>query len=441
MQHSTQIAREWVREPIKCAQTFDGIYLRFIDCYPERVPKGNPIYDAVVREIPPREDLQGLKLECVVLRGAYRLAQPRQPKLTVPIEVVNNFFDAIVNRDRAAVRTAYSEFAGYVSDMHRHLQIDEPELSPAEFVRCLADDVEKGTPSDELTLSGSKTDDEFRDRYRCDYLRLAGKPLGELPQVVLTFAVGLWEKVGLPTIEMELQSLRLVIAKYIHRRDSIQGGNSELKPGAGSDYAFKNEAPNIFRQAGMFWEIRFQNGSLHRCKHVKGFKDIQRLLSQPNVPIPLAHLPSNIRPSATSISDKQSTDEGLSQQSGTEVATLDDIKMVDQMIRDNEEQLKHATTDLDRDTASDMIVELKKYRSSIGGTRGPRQLSDGKLKPRTQEKRFERVRECFEKDGPDLDLKLAHHLEGAIRSDSSADVTIWTYSPEFELKWETENKT
>ncbi len=235
MQHSTQIAREWVREPIKCAQTFDGIYLRFIDCYPERVPKGNPIYDAGVREIPPREDLQGLKLECVVLRGAYRLAQPRQPKLTVPIEVVNNFFDAIVNRDRAAVRTAYSEFAGYVSDMHRQLQIDEPELSPAEFVRCLADDVEKGTPSDELTLSGSQTDDELRDRYRCDYLRLAGKPLGELPQVVLTFAVGLWEKVGLPTIEMEVQSLRLVIAKYIQRLDSIQGGNSNAAGFTGRD--------------------------------------------------------------------------------------------------------------------------------------------------------------------------------------------------------------
>ena len=226
MQHSSQIAGEWVREPVKCAQTFDGIYLRFINCYPERVPKGNPLYDAGIREMPPTEDLAQLKRECCVLREAYRLAQPRQPKLTVPIETVNNFMEAIETRNRAAVRDVYSEFAGYVYDMLQQLRIDEAELSPAEFVHCLADDLEKSTPSDELPLPGSQVDDELvcqaRDRYRRDYSRLAGKHLRELPQAVLVFAVGLWEKVDLPTIEMEGQSLRLVLAKYIQRRDSVQ---------------------------------------------------------------------------------------------------------------------------------------------------------------------------------------------------------------------------
>ena len=89
MEHTTKIAASWVRDPILCAKVFDEFHGRFLDAHPDQVPVGTLEYDAGFREISPIEDLERLRIECRVLQQAYRLAQVRQPSLTVPIDIVN----------------------------------------------------------------------------------------------------------------------------------------------------------------------------------------------------------------------------------------------------------------------------------------------------------------------------------------------------------------
>ncbi len=148
MEHSTEIAASWVADPFLCATAFDEFHFRFIDTQPQAVPQDSHLYEDGLREIPPGEDWKWLKIECRVLQEAYRLAAPRQPKLTVPIDLVDQYFNAVHDLKYSEIKEVVGPFKGQVYEMQQQLRTDKL-LNPSE----VADEIKRA--------SGSESGGEF----------------------------------------------------------------------------------------------------------------------------------------------------------------------------------------------------------------------------------------------------------------------------------------
>ncbi len=148
MEHSTEIAASWVADPFLCATAFDEFHFRFIDTQPQAVPQDSHLYEDGLREIPPGEDWKWLKIECRVLQEAYRLAAPRQPKLTVPIDLVDQYFNAVHDLKYSEIKEVVGPFKGQVYEMQQQLRTDKL-LNPSE----VANEIKRA--------SGSESGGEF----------------------------------------------------------------------------------------------------------------------------------------------------------------------------------------------------------------------------------------------------------------------------------------